>query len=74
MERRGDGVSIILKETYEITGIVPEYKVIDGTNLVLVIPAARIEPVPADVIITVHSEGEPIVGGDVLVLFPNKTW
>ena len=74
MERRGDGVSIILKETYEIAGIMPEYKVIDRGNLVLVIPAAQLELVPADVIITVHSEGEPIVGADVLVLFPNKTW
>lgn len=74
MERRGDGVSIILKETHEITGSMPEYKVVDGSNLVLVIPAARLELVPSDAIITVHSEGEPIVGADVLVLFPNKTW
>lgn len=74
MERRGDGVSIILKEIYEITGIMPEYKVIDRANLALVIPAARLELVPSDVIITVHSEGEPVVGADVLVLFPNKTW
>lgn len=74
MERRGDGVSIILKETHEITGSMPEYKVVDGSNLVLVIPAARLELVPSDAIITVHSEGEPIVGVDVLVLFPNKTW
>ena len=74
MERRGDGVSIILKETHEFAGSTPNYKVVDGSNLVLAIPAARLELVPSDAIITVHSEGEPIVGADVLVLFPNRTW
>ena len=74
MERRGDGVSIIFKETHEIAGIKPEYRVNDETNLVLVIPAARLELVPSDAVITVHSEGEPVIGADVLVLFPNKTW
>lgn len=74
MEGRGDGVSIILKETHEIAGSTPEYKIVYGSNLVLVIPAARLELVPSDAIITVHSEREPIVGADVLILFPNKTW
>ena len=74
MERRGDGVSIIFKETHEIAGIKPEYRVNDETNLVLVIPAARLELVPSDAVITVHSEGEPVIGADVLALFPNKTW
>ncbi len=74
MERRGDGVSIIFNETHEIAGIKPEYRVNDKTNLVLVIPAARLELVPSDAVITVHSEGEPVIGADVLALFPNKTW
>ncbi len=74
MERRGDGVPIIRQGTHEITGRLPEYKVVDGTNLVLVIPSARLELVPSDAIITVHSGGEPIIGADVLALFPNKTW
>ncbi len=74
MERRGDGVPIIRQGTHEITGSLPEYKVVDGTNLVLVIPSARLELVPSDAIITVHSGGEPMVNADVLVLFPNKTW
>ena len=74
MERRGDGVSIILKETRETAGIEPEYRVIDESNLVLAIPAARLELTPSDATVTIHSEGEPIAGVDVLALFPNKTW
>ncbi|MCY4572053.1 MAG: putative DNA binding domain-containing protein [Gemmatimonadetes bacterium] len=74
MERRGDGVSIILKETRETAGIRPEYSVIDESNLVLTIPAARLELTPSDATVTVHSKGEPLVGVDVLALFPNKTW
>ena len=74
MERRGDGVSIILKETREATGILPEYKVVDESSLVLSIPAAKLELTPADSTVTVHSEGEPLPGVEVLALFPNKTW
>ena len=74
MERRGDGVSIIFEETHEIAGFKPEYRVNDETNLVLVIPAARLELVPSDAVITIHSGGEPVIGADVLALFPNKTW
>ena len=74
MERRGDGVSIILTETRETTGVEPEYGIIDESSLVLVIPAARLELTPTDATVTVHSEGEPLAGVDVLALFPNKTW
>ncbi len=74
MERRGGGVSIIRKETEEATGVSPEYEVVDDSSLVLRIPAARLELIPADATVTVHSRGEPLVGVDVLALFPNKTW
>ncbi len=74
MERRGDGVSIIHKETRETAGAPPEYHVVDGSNVVLSIPAARLELVPADATVTVHSGGAPLVGVEVLALFPNKTW
>ena len=74
MERRGDGVSIILKETRETAGIQPAYSVMDQANLVLSIPAARLELTPSNAMVTVHSEGEPLAGVDVLALFPNKTW
>ena len=74
MERRGDGVTIIRKETQEATGLPPEYTLVDESNLVLRIPAAKLELVPADATITVHCGGDPLVGIEVLALFPNKTW
>ena len=74
MERRGDGVSIIRKETQENTGTLPEYELVDGSSLVLRIPAAKLELAPADAMVTVHSGGEPLAGIEVLALFPNKTW
>ena len=74
MERRGDGVSIIHKETEEATGIPPKFEVIDELNLVLRIPAAKLNLIPADATITIHSEGEPLAGIEILALFPNKTW
>ena len=72
MERRGDGVSIILNETREATGVLPQYRVVDESSLVL--STARLELSPADATVTVHSEGEPLPGVEVLALFPNKTW
>ena len=74
MERRGDGVSIILKETEKATGMLPEYEVIDDSCLALRIPAAKLELTPADSTVTVHADGAPVPGVDVLALFPNKTW
>jgi len=74
MERRGDGVSIILKKTQETAGLLPEYKVVDESSLVLSIPAAKLELIPAKATVTVHSGGTPLPEVDVLVLFPNKTW
>ena len=73
MERRGDGVSIIRAETQEATGLPPEYEVVDEASLVLRIPAAKLELVPADATVTVHSRGEPLAGIEILALFPNKT-
>ncbi len=74
MERRGDGVTIIRKETREATGLAPEYKLINESSLMLRIPAAKLDLVPADATVTVHSKGEPLAGVEVLALFPNKTW
>ena len=74
MERRGDGVPIIRRETRELCGIFPEYKLIDGSELCLTIPAASLELTPASPVITVRHDGRPLAGADVLVLFPNKTW
>ncbi|MCY4041628.1 MAG: putative DNA binding domain-containing protein [Gammaproteobacteria bacterium] len=74
MERRGDGVSIILQKTLETAGSPPTYRIVDETNLVLTMPAAKLELVPADATVTVLSNGEPLPGADVLAIFPNKTW
>ncbi len=46
----------------------------DESSLVLRIPAAKLELVPADATVTVHCGGEPLTGIEVLALFPNKTW
>lgn len=74
MERRGDGVPIIFRETRELCGILPEYRVIDDTEVLLVIPAARQEQSAARAVISVRSGGRPLSGADLLLLFPNKTW
>ena len=74
MERRGDGVPIIHEETRKATGVPPEYELADDARLVLRIPAAQLELVPAAVVVTVHAGGEPLAGIEVLALFPNRTW
>ncbi len=74
MERRGDGVPIILRETQELCGKLPEYRLIDNSEVCLTIPAAIQEHSPAGVVITVRSAGQPLLGADLLTLFPNKTW
>ena len=74
MERRGDGVSIIRRETKALTGKPPRYRLIDESALCLTIPSAIQEQSPARAVITVRSVGQPLPGADVLVLFPNKTW
>ncbi|MCY4170755.1 MAG: putative DNA binding domain-containing protein [Bacteroidetes bacterium] len=74
MEKRGDGVSLIMKSTRETCGINPKYELVDQTNLFLTIPAARFELTPNGASIKVHSGMEPILGVDILVLFPNHTW
>ena len=43
MERRGDGVPIILEESYELSGAYPEYTLIDDSELRLVIWCAVLE-------------------------------
>ena len=43
MERRGDGVPIILEESFELSGIYPEYTLIDDSELRLVIWSAELD-------------------------------
>ena len=74
MERRGDGVSIILRETEALGGKIPEYQLIDDSDLVLTIPAAPTEVTPATTLIVCRHRGVPVPGVELLALFPNKTW
>ena len=74
MERRGDGVPIIRRETQELCGKLPEFRLLDGAELCLTIPAASLESSPANTVITIHCDGQPIAEVDVLALFPNNTW
>ena len=74
MERRGDGVPIILRETRELCGKSPEYRLINDSEVCLVIPAAAQEHSPARAVVTVRSAGRPLPNADLLLLFPNKTW
>ena len=74
MERRGDGVPIIMRETRELSGKRPEFRLIDNSEVLLLIPAAALEQSPGRAVVTVRSAGYPLSGTDVLALFPNKTW
>ena len=74
MERRGDGVPTIFRETEDLSGKRPKYRLIDDSDLFLTIPAAETEPTPATTGIFVQSSGNPLTEVELLVLFPNKTW
>ena len=74
MERRGDGVPIIRRETQELSGALPNFRLVDEAELCLTIPAALLEFTPGNAVISVRSSEEPLQDTDVLVLFPNKTW
>ena len=74
MERRGDGVPVIFRETRALCGRSPSYRLLGESNLFLDIPAATTVASPATVAVTVHHEGGPVASADVLVLFPNKTY
>ena len=74
MERRGDGVPTIFRETEALSGKPPEYRLIDNSELALTIPAADTNPTPATTVILCLHGGIPLPGVEVLTLFPNKTW
>ena len=52
----------------------PEYRLIDNSEVLLTIPAAALEQSPACAVISVRSAGQPLPDSDVLALFPNNTW
>ena len=74
MERRGDGVPTIFRETESLSGEPPEYQLIDDSDLFLTIPAAATDATPATTVIMSHHCGLPVPGVELLTLFPNNTW
>ena len=74
MERRGDGVPTIFRETEALSGKTPKYQLIDNSDLFLTIPAAATVLTPATTGILTCYGGHPLPGVELLVLFPNKTW
>ena len=74
MERRGDGVPIIFRETEALSGKTPDYELIDDSELILTIPAAGTNATPSTAVILCHHEGSALSGIELLTLFPNKTW
>lgn len=73
MERRGDGVPTILRETRGLSGKEPRYRLVDDADLFLTIPAAPTAPTPATAVIRASEAGAPVPGVELLVLFPNET-
>ena len=74
MERRGDGVPTIFRQTEALSGKPPEYRLIDDSDLFLTIPAAATDATPATTVIMCHHCGIPVPGVELLTLFPNNTW
>ena len=74
MERRGDVVPIIQRETRSLSGRPPRFELVGGSELCVILPAAPQELAPASAVITVRHAGQPVAGAELLGLFPNKTW
>ncbi len=74
MERRGDGVPVIVRETLGTSGKPARYRVIGEADVLVTMPAAPAEPSPARIAVTVRVAGRPLPNAHVLVLFPNTTW
>ena len=74
MERRGDGIPRMRRETRALSGRFPAFRLIADTELLVSLPAASQAFSPARAVVTVRSGDRPLPGADVLVLFPNRTW
>ena len=74
MERRGDGVPIIQRETRALSGKLPTYKLLDNSELCLTIPSANTVPNPTTAQLRVTQHGKRLAEVSLLVLFPNNTW
>lgn len=68
MERRGDGITIIRRETYELAGKLPDFDLINDAEFRVTIPSAALRPLPTVEAIRVRSNEHPVVGADVIIL------
>ena len=74
VERRGDGIPIMCRETRMLSGRLPDFRLFDDSELCVSIPAAPLDLKPARAAVIVRSGGCPLPGADILVAFPNGTW
>ena len=74
MERRGDGVPTIMRETRALSGEVAQYRLLANSDLFLTIPAAETVPTPAKAVISARSRGNALPNVNLLVLYPNESW
>ena len=73
MERRGDGIAIIRRETQALCGHPPQFELIDDAELRVTIPAANLDQTAGNMLVSVHSGNHPVANAEVLALFPNET-
>ena len=73
IERQGDGVPIIRRKTYSFCGRLPEYKLIDNTDVLLTIPGATNHLTPEKIVVRVFCGSEPLDNIDILAIFPDQT-
>ena len=74
MEKRGDGVTIIRRETRELCGKYPVFELLDDAELQLTIPAANTIPKAETITITAQCVGQPVSNVKIFAIFPNKIW
>lgn len=74
MERRGDGITIIRRETQALCGRPPEFELINDAELRVTIPAANLDQTGGVAAVAVRSDQSPVADAEVLALFPNQTW
>ena len=74
MEKRGDGVGIIRRETEALGAKPPSYELIGNTELRLTITVTPLGWTPGSVGLRVHSDGQPVADADILLIFPDGTY
>lgn len=73
MEKRGDGVGIIRRETEALGAKAPFYQLVGNTDLLLTVPAAPLGWTPGHVALSVRSAGRPVADANLLLIFPDGT-